>query len=76
MLVEIHDALREAAASEEKARAAAQAIADHDSRFDRIEPDLLVLKWMVGAVPAGVVSVTLRVYFTQARRSAGSGTNP
>jgi len=63
MLVELYDALREAGASEEKARAAAKAIADHDSRFNKIEADLLVLKWMVGAVLAGVVSVMLRVYF-------------
>ena len=63
MLVELYDALREAGASEEKARAAAKAIADYDSRFNKIEADLLVLKWMVGAVLAGVVSVMLRVYF-------------
>jgi hypothetical protein len=50
MLVELYDALREAGASEEKARAAAKAIADHDSRFKKIEADLLVLKWMEGAV--------------------------
>jgi len=63
MPVEIYDALREAGTSEEKARAAAEAIVDQDSRFNKIEADLLVLKWMVGAVLAGVVSVMLRVYF-------------
>jgi hypothetical protein len=56
-LVELYDALKEAGASEEKARAAAKAIADHDSRFNRIEADLLLLKWMVGAILAGVASL-------------------
>lgn len=37
ILVEVYDALREAGASEEKARAAARAIAEHDARVGRIE---------------------------------------
>ncbi|HEV8717251.1 MAG TPA: integrase [Candidatus Binatia bacterium] len=48
MLSEVYDALREAGASEEKARKAAEAIAAYDNRFNRIEQDLAILKWMVG----------------------------
>ncbi|MFN9322642.1 MAG: integrase [Holosporales bacterium] len=55
--------LIEAGASEVKARAAAKAIADYDSRFTKVEADLLVLKWMIGAVLAGVVSLILKVFF-------------
>jgi hypothetical protein len=45
------------------ARAAAKAIADYDSRFTKVEADLLVLKWMIGAVLAGVVSLILKAFF-------------
>ena len=55
--------LIEAGASEVKARAAAKAIADYDSRFTKVEADLLVLKWIIGAVLAGVVSLILKVFF-------------
>jgi len=48
MISEVYDALREAGASEEKSRKAAEAIAAYDTRFNRIEQDLAVLKWMVG----------------------------
>ena len=37
MLVEIYDALKEAGASEEKARAAATSLAGRDDRLDRLE---------------------------------------
>ncbi|MDK9723070.1 MAG: hypothetical protein OEL53_18030 [Rhodospirillales bacterium] len=63
IIVELYDALRDAGAAEDKARAAAKAIADYDSRFNKIEADLLVLKWMVGAILAGVVSLLLKAYF-------------
>ena len=63
MISEVYDALREAGASEEKARKAAEVVAKSDFRFTKIEADLLVLKWMVGAVLAGVVSLVLRNLF-------------
>ena len=63
MLAEVYDALREAGASDEKARAAATAIANYDNRFTKVEADLLVLKWMVGAILAGVVSLILKAFF-------------
>ncbi|MFN5588448.1 MAG: integrase [Holosporales bacterium] len=63
VLIEVYDALIEAGASEVKARAAAKAIADYDSRFTKVEADLLVLKWMIGAVLAGVVSLILKAFF-------------
>ena len=34
---------------------AAKAIADYDTRFNKVGGDLLVLKWVVGAILAGVV---------------------
>ena len=64
ILIEIYDALKEAGASEEKSRAAAKAIADYDDRFSRVEADLLVLKWMDGAILAGVLSLIVKTFFT------------
>jgi hypothetical protein len=48
MNAEVYDALRDAGASEEKARAAAQSIAQYDDRLARVERRLDVLTWMVG----------------------------
>jgi hypothetical protein len=62
MIAEVYDALKEAGASEEKARAAAQALADYDRRFSRVEADLLVLKWMVGFNLALSASILLKLF--------------
>ena len=48
MIAEVYDALREAGASEEKARKAAETLAGYEGRFARIEGDLTLLKWMTG----------------------------
>ena len=53
----------DAGASEEKARAAAKAIADYESRFVKIESDLLILKWMAGIIIAGVISLVTKTFF-------------
>ena len=48
MIAEVYDALRDAGASEDKSRRAAEVLAGFESRFSKIETDLTVLKWMVG----------------------------
>jgi len=63
MIVEVYEALKEAGVSDAKAQAAASAIADYDMRFVKIEADLLVLKWMVGAILAGVTSLVIKAFF-------------
>jgi hypothetical protein len=60
IIVELYDALKEAGASDEKARAAAQALANYDRRFAKIEANLLVLEGMVGFVLAGVASLVVK----------------
>ncbi|WP_133511832.1 integrase [Candidatus Thiosymbion oneisti] len=52
-----------AGADDEKAKAAARALADYESSFNRIDSDLRVLKWMVGAILAGVVSLVIKGFF-------------
>ena len=64
MIAEVYDALKEAGASEDKAKAAAEVLANYDSRFSKIEADLLVIKWMVGAVIAGILSLVVRAFMS------------
>lgn len=69
LIAELYDALKEAGASEEKARAAAKTMADYDSRFNKIDQDLTlikaeitVLKWMLGFLVAGMVSLLFKAF--------------
>lgn len=58
MVFEVYDALKDAGASEDKARAAAEAVAAYEHRFNKMESDLLLLKWMAGfnlAISTGVL---------------------
>lgn len=48
MMAEVYEALLEAGASEEKARKAAEAVAQYENRLAKIEADVGLLKWMVG----------------------------
>jgi hypothetical protein len=63
MISEVYDAFIAAGAPEDKARKAAEALADHDNRFTRIDAELLVMKWMVGFVIALDVAILIRVFF-------------
>jgi hypothetical protein len=62
MISEVYDALLAAGAPEEKARKAAEVLANYDNRFGKIEADLLVLKWMVGYLVASVTAVLWKVF--------------
>lgn len=64
MITEVYEAFISAGADDEKAKAAARALADYESRFNRIDSGLRVLKWMVGAILAGVVSLIIKGFFT------------
>ena len=63
LLVEVYDAFKDAGASEDKSRAAATAIANYDNRFNKIEAELLLIKWMIGFVLAGVISLVMKTFF-------------
>jgi hypothetical protein len=56
MLAELYDALKEAGASEEKARQAAETVAQFDMRLGRIESRLSMLIWAVGANVAATIA--------------------
>jgi len=62
IIEEIHDALIEAGTSEEKARAAARAMTNYETRISKIESDMNLLKWMVGFNLALTVAILFRVF--------------
>ena len=66
MVVEIYDALIEAGASEAKARAAASTLANYESRFNKVEPELTVLKWMVGVNIGLTLTIVSKLFFVWA----------
>ena len=45
-----------------KARKAAEAVAEHEKRFDHIDKELIALKWMMGVMLTGVVSLVLKAF--------------
>jgi len=71
MIAEVYDAFKDAGASEEKAKAAAGALAEYESRFDKVDAKLTALdakveivkaevvmvKWMMGVVMAGIITL-------------------
>ena len=66
MIAELYDALLEAGASEEKSRAAAKALADYKSRFNKIDTELHIMNWMLGAslaLSGTVVGLLLNIVF-------------
>jgi hypothetical protein len=62
MVAEVYDALRDAGASEEKARAAATAMAMHEPRFDAIASEMRLMRWMLGFNLALTVAVLLKLF--------------
>lgn len=61
MISELYDALIAGNVPEEKARKAAEAIANYESRFSHIDSRLLLLQWMVGFNLAFTVMVLWRL---------------
>ena len=59
---EVYEAMKEAGASEEKARAAARVMAGYEPRFQKIETDLAVLKWMCGVNIGLTLTVLFKVF--------------
>jgi len=62
LIEEIYDALIEAGASEGKARAAARAMTNYETRISKIESDINLLKWMAGFNLALTVAILFRVF--------------
>lgn len=83
MISEVYDALLDAGASEQKARAAAEALASYDSEFhridvrlERIEGRLQLLQWQVGALFALFAATTVPTLWLALRIAAKIGALP
>jgi hypothetical protein len=77
MIVELYEALKAAGAPEDKAQAAAKALAGTDERFDRLEAKITALqvefatvkaelgmvKWIVSGIGFGVVLLILKSFW-------------
>ena len=62
IIEEIYDALLEAGASEEKARAAARAMTNYETRISKIESRLTLQEWMIGFNLAMTIAILFRVF--------------
>jgi hypothetical protein len=71
-VLEIYEALKLAGVPEDKAKASAKAVAEisQEDRLSRIENELIeikgeikLIKWMLGLIIAGILSLILKTYF-------------
>lgn len=62
MISEVYDAFIASGAPEDKARDAAVAMAAYEGRFNKIESDLNLLKWMNGITWALSFGMLFRLY--------------
>jgi hypothetical protein len=71
-VLEIYEALKLAGVPEDKAQAAAKAVAElsQEDRLSHIENELIeikgeikLIKWMLGLIIAGILSLILKTYF-------------
>lgn len=62
MIFEVYDALKDAGATEEKAKKAAESLANYESRFHKVESELNLLKWMVGFNIGLSVAILLKLF--------------
>ena len=69
MISEVYDAFKEAGASEEKARKAAEAIAGYENRFAKIDERfaimdgrLVLLQWMLGFNLAMTLAILWKIF--------------
>ncbi len=62
MIAELYDALKDAGASEDKARKAAETVAAYENPFARIDTDLTALKWVTGTTLAAMMSLVVKAF--------------
>jgi hypothetical protein len=62
MMAKLYAALKEAGASEDNAIKAAEEAAGYENRLAKIESDLLVMKWMLGGIGSGVLTLVIKAF--------------
>ncbi len=75
MIIEVYEAFKSAGATEEKAQAAAKALADFDTRFNKIDGtldgiknEITAMRWMMGISIALNIAVLGLIINTILRR--------
>ena len=63
MISEVYDAFKMAGVSDNKARQAAEAVADINSHLARIETKISLIQWMIIAIGIGVLLLVLRTFW-------------
>jgi len=61
LITEVYDALRAINVPEDKARKAAEALANYDPQLRAVERELAVLRWMVGTNLALTLAVLVKL---------------
>ena len=62
MIAEVYDAFKDAGANDDKARAAAQAIADYQKDIADIKSELKLHRWMLGTAIALNIAILLKMF--------------
>ena len=62
MISEVYDAFIASGAPEDKARKAAEAMASYENRFNKIENELNLLKWMNGVTWALSIGILFKLF--------------
>ena len=62
MMAKLYAALKDAGASEDYAVKAAEEAASYENRLAKIESDLLLIKWMLGGVGGGVLTLVIKAF--------------
>jgi uncharacterized protein Yka (UPF0111/DUF47 family) len=62
LIEELYDALKEAGASDEKARAASRAVAKYESEIGSIQATQRLHSWMLGTLLALTIAILFRVF--------------
>ncbi len=62
MISVVYEAFKDAGVSDDKSKAAAQALADYENRFASLEAGQMLLKWMVGFNLAFTMAILWRIF--------------
>ena len=63
MTSEVYDAFISAGTPEEKAKGAAEAIANYESRFNKLDKEMILIKWMVSFNLAFTMAIIYKLFF-------------
>lgn len=64
VISEVYDAFIAAGTPEEKAKHAAEAIANYESRFNKLDGEMMLIKWMVGFNLAFSMAIVYKLFFS------------